>query len=59
MFVCLTYQKKILVRVCSFIKRMNINEPPPPPPAEQLTRCSLSFRLQPTKNIHTRENFIR
>ncbi|MFS8030587.1 hypothetical protein Hanom_Chr17g01535741 [Helianthus anomalus] len=28
MFVCLTYRTKFLVRVCSFIERMNINELP-------------------------------
>ncbi|MFS7983600.1 hypothetical protein Hanom_Chr11g00976361 [Helianthus anomalus] len=41
MFICLTYRTKFLVHVCSFIKRMNINELP----AEQFTNCSLNIRF--------------
>ncbi|MFS7910578.1 hypothetical protein Hanom_Chr02g00107921 [Helianthus anomalus] len=40
-FICLTYQTKYLVRVCSFIKRTNLNELP----AEQFMNCSLNDRF--------------
>ncbi|MFS7914624.1 hypothetical protein Hanom_Chr02g00155621 [Helianthus anomalus] len=40
-FVCLTYQTKYLVRVCSFIKRTNIYELP----TKRFTNCSLNIRF--------------
>ncbi|MFS7891925.1 hypothetical protein Hanom_Chr00s000434g01643551 [Helianthus anomalus] len=41
MFVCLTYQTKFLVRVCSFIKRTDINKLP----AEQFMNRLLNVRF--------------
>ncbi|MFS7940596.1 hypothetical protein Hanom_Chr05g00466281 [Helianthus anomalus] len=41
MFVHLTKQTEFLVRVHSFIKRTNTNEPP----AERFTNCSLNVRF--------------
>ncbi|MFS7925803.1 hypothetical protein Hanom_Chr04g00289401 [Helianthus anomalus] len=41
MFVCLTYRTKFLVRVCPFIKRMNINELP----VERFMNCSMNVRF--------------
>ncbi|KAF5764737.1 hypothetical protein HanXRQr2_Chr15g0695521 [Helianthus annuus] len=54
-FVFLTYQMKFRVRVCSFIKRMNINEFS----AEWFTNCWLNVRFvySPKKLVFSWDHF--